>query len=141
MISYPQHRGLLPLALLASLGGNLFLGGFILGGPRHHGPPDPERFVERLAATLPEADAAMLRRALADNRDALVADRERHRDMPRKIEAALLAEPFDPQALARVFAETDAQEQPARRRMQQALIEVAAALSPEGRRRMAAFRP
>lgn len=142
-MSFSLRRHWMPAALLASLGANLFLGGFLLGQPHRPppGPPDPQRFVERLASTLPEADAAVVRRIMAANRDALVADRERRFDMPRRIAAALKAEPFDPQALSQLFAEDDRQDRAVRLRIQAAIIEVAAAISPEGRKRMAEFRP
>ncbi|WP_448192413.1 periplasmic heavy metal sensor [Azospirillum sp. sgz301742] len=140
-----RPRRWMPIALIVSLATNMFLGGLILShagrrGPPH-GPPGPERFIEHLAATLPPDDGALLRRALEANRDTLNAEHALHESMPQKIRAALLAEPFDPAALVSVFTDNDTRERDLRQRMQRALADAAAAMSPEGRRQMAEFRP
>lgn len=141
----PPLRRWMPIALIVSLAANMFLGGLMLShfgrrGPPP-GPPGPERFIEHMASTLPPADAALLRRALDDNRDTLAAERRVREGVPDRIRAALLAEPFDPKALVAVYTDTDQRERELRERVQAALANAAAAMSPEGRRRMAEFRP
>lgn len=136
------RRRWMPVALIGSLGLNLFLGGFLLARPHHHGgPPSPEHFVERMAATLPDADAAILRRSVANHRDDLAADHKRREEFPQRIQTILSAEPFDPKALAALFAEHDRAEQDSRETLQKALIEATTAMSAEGRHRLANFRP
>lgn len=140
-----RPRRWMPIALIVSLAANMFLGGLILShlgrfGPPP-GPPGPERFIEHLAATLPPDDAALLRRALDANRDTLAAEHRLRETMPERIRTALLAEPFDAGALVAVFTDNDGRERELRQRVQRALADAAAAMSPEGRRRMAEFRP
>lgn len=136
------------IVLLLSLGANMFLGGFLLGHrpppfgpPPGGGPPDPAHMVERVAARLSPDDAAILRRALDANRDLFEEERRRRREFPDRLRAALKAEPFDPKALLRIFEENDREEAQSRGRIAAALVASVAAMSPEGRRRMADFRP
>ncbi|WP_448205249.1 periplasmic heavy metal sensor [Azospirillum sp. sgz302134] len=138
----PIGRRLMPIALLGSVGLNLFLGGFLLGRPHHHGgPPPPERFIERVAETLPDADAAILRRAMAEHREDFGRDHARRDDFIRQVQALLSAEPFDPKAMQSLFAAHDRAEQDFRDRLQKDLIAAATEMSPEGRHRLATFRP
>lgn len=149
MISLFRNRWPM-IVLLLSLGANMFLGGFLLGhrpppfGPPPPGggpPPDPARMVERVASLLPPEDAAILRRALDANRDLFEEERRRRRDFPNRLRTSLKAEPFDPKALLRIFEENDRDEAQTRGRIAAALVAAAAAMSPEGRSRMADFRP
>lgn len=138
----------LAAALLASVGGNVFLGGYLAGrgaffGPPGHygGPPGPpmrpDEFFERLAERLPPADAAILRRFAADNRGAFDRDDAHRRDFPQQLRAALTAEPFDPVAFEKLLADHDAAIQQAHALLRQRLAAAAAALSPEARRVLA----
>lgn len=138
------------IVLLLSLGANMFLGGFILGHrpppfgpppPPGGPPPDPARMVERVASQLAPEDAAILRRALNANRSLFEDELRRRHEFPNRLRAALKAEPFDPKALLAVFEENDREEAQLRERIAAALVGAAAAMSPEGRRRMAEFRP
>jgi Predicted integral membrane protein len=141
-MTIPMRRRWMPIALLGSVGLNLFLGGFLLGHrPHGHPPPPPERFVERVASVLPDADAAILRRALEDNRGDMDAEHQRRKTFPREIQAVLAKDPFDPEALAALFATHDKAEQQSRQRLQKALITAVGAMSPEGRHRLATLRP
>ncbi|MCW2235745.1 periplasmic heavy metal sensor [Azospirillum canadense] len=137
------RRRWMPIALVGSLGLNLFLGGFVLARHHHPGgpPPPPDRFIEHMASTLPDADAAILRRALADHREALAADHRRRDAFPHQLQAAIAAEPFDPKALASLFADHDRAEMQSRETLQQAVIAAVSAMSAEGRHRLANFRP
>lgn len=141
----PTRSRWLFLALLASLGANMFLAGYLLGarppfGPPP-GPPNPLRLLEHMAEQLPPDDASLLRAAVESNRPELDELGRRHREFPDRVRAVLRADPFDPQALARLFEEQDRREAQVRERFQSVLIKVAAAMSPEGRRRIAGFRP
>ncbi len=136
----------MPVALMLSLAVNFFFAGLAVSHvgrppPPPHGPPGPEGFLLRLAETLPSEDAAILHRALDANRATIRAERDVRDSFPQRLRAALLTEPFDPQALMAVFETTDQQERALRQRVQASLAEAAAAMSPEGRRRMAEFRP
>lgn len=140
------RRRWMPVALLASLGINMFLVGFLSGrrpppwlppGP----PPGPERLIEEISAVLPPDDAALLRRTLDANRDRMAADRNRRMAFRDRVEDALRAEPFDPAALEAVFDEEDERERQSWAGFRKILIETAGAMSAEGRRRMAMFRP
>lgn len=144
----PQLPRWLVLALLASLGGNVFLGGYLAGRSGGGGPPGgpgfppgppprPDQFIERMAERLPAADAAVLRRFAEENRDAFVRDDARRREFPQRLRAALLAEPFDAAVFERVLAEHDAAEQQAHGVLRGRLAAAAAALSPEARRTLA----
>lgn len=138
----------LAVALLASVGGNVFLGGYLAGrgafsGPPglHGGPPGPpmrpDEFFERLAERLPAADAAILRRFAAENRDAFERDDAQRRDFPRRLRAALTAEPFDAAAFEKLLADHDAAIQQAHAVLRQRIAAAAASLSPEARRVLA----
>lgn len=138
-----DRPGWLVLALLSSLGGNVFLGGFVLGrGDGRHGPPPPpEHMLERLAERLSPADAAVLRGVINAGRGQFDADMARRRGFHDKLRAALTAEPFDPAAFEKMLADHDDGEYAAHQHMRRAMVAAAAALSPEGRRAMADMRP
>lgn len=136
------------VALVASLGFNLFLAGMILGrvggGPFFNGhppPPSPDGFIERIADRLPPADAEIVRKAMSTHRESMDQDMERRRRFGDRVRQALMAEPFDADALGTVIAEEDAAEQESRLRFTKSLVGIARALSPEGRRQLATFRP
>jgi hypothetical protein len=139
-----SSRRWLLITLILSLGGNMFLGGMLVSRilPRTPpDPPDPKRFVERLAATLSPADAEILGQHLSFDRDAVLAEPPMRDDLPGKIAIALRTEPFDPQALDQLIANHERQAQLFNEHMRKGLIAAASAMSPEGRRKMAAFRP
>lgn len=136
----------MPIALMLSMAVNMFFAGLAVSHigrppPPPHGPPGPEGFFQRLAETLPAEDAAILRQAIDANRSTMQAEHEVRESFPQRIRTALLTQPFDPKALMAVFEETDGRERALRQRVVSALVDAAAAMSPEGRRRMAEFRP
>ncbi len=130
------------MALIASLGVNMLLGGFILRQElMHGGPPSLDSFVERMASGLPDDDAVILRRAFQENHDGL-AEHDRWRGgFHDRIGAALLAEPFDPARLSAVFVEMDRHDEAMHGLMQRSLIKAASEMSAAGRRQMAKFKP
>lgn len=136
-----RSRSWLVLALIVSLGGNMLMGGYLWRQFSHHGPPDLDHFVNGMAADLPAADAAILRAAFAEHREELRepdGDRDAFHD---RIGQLLQAEPFSPEALAGFFAEQREGHHARIRLMEETIVKAAAAMSPEGRHRMARFRP
>lgn len=135
-------RFLLPVSLFL----NVFLGvavavHFLGTPPRPPGPPTPAAIMEEMAATLPPADAAVLREAFA----AKVADMESAdavlRRMPDRVAEGLARPDFDAGQLREVFAAG----RDARARMdaaiEAALVQAAGRMSPEGRRRLSEWKP
>jgi len=97
--------------------------------------------IERLADSLPHADADKLRaefRSRQSNIEAAVAS---YRQAQRAVREALRAEPFDPAALRAAMAEARS----ARSRLDEALQDVIATagamMTPEGRRSLADWTP
>jgi hypothetical protein len=116
--------------LMLSLAANVFFG-VMVGSQAFRGPkgppPRPERILEEMAATLPSADAAILP-------DAPFRQHERFRQ-------ALLAEPFDVEEFRRINDEFHARRERMGRIIDAVLSEAVPKISPEGRRRLAEFRP
>jgi uncharacterized membrane protein len=141
MIAFLRRRWM-PVALVASLGINMFLVGFLVG---NHGgppppPPDPQRIVDRAIEMLPPQDADVLR-AVWDRLRPSMPPGPPLRDFPLRVKAILLREPFDPDALSRLFEEQERLEKKRRALLLTGLIEAATAMSPEGRKRLAELRP
>ena len=135
-------RWLLP----ASFALNVFLGAALLvhalrpdfGPPPP--PPPPGKLVEKIAATLPPADAEILRQAFAT-----LPEREGRPRGPeefhRRLREALLAPNFDAEALRHSLAEGRAERDRFDLALEHALITAATAMSVEGRRKLADWRP
>ncbi len=135
-------RPWLKITLVASLAGNLFLGGVLVGGGLRppmkppFGPLNGER-LERIIATLPPTDQAILRAAL-DGPDQRVRRNFASIDSLRQRSAEILrTEPFDPAALRVVFEEMDQQMQTVGRSLLADFVTAAEKLSPEGRKVLA----
>ena len=131
-------------ALLLSLAVNLFLGGMFLSRlPSHHqggSEPKVERIIERMAATLPEADGRTLREVYRVHQadfEQLVAELQRSRDEVRRV---LTTDPFDQAALQTAFAQQRQRRQAIHEAIHGMLVEGAPRLSPEGRRKLADWR-
>ena len=147
-MNLPQTPRWLALALLASIGGNVFLGGYLAGRSSGFGPPGgpgfppgppprPDLFIERMADRLPAPDAAILRRFADENREIFSRDDGRRRDFLDRLRVALTADPFDPAAFERLLAEHDDAEQQTHALLRGRLAAAAAALSSEARRVLA----
>lgn len=109
-------RGSSRWLLLGSLALNLFFLGAVLAMAIRAPAPsywDRDVFVrvERLAATLPGADADLVRGAMNANHAAIAAAQTRYRDAREHVHAVLRQEPFDPAALRAAMAETRAARQ------------------------------
>lgn len=132
------------VALLASVGLNLFFAGMMLSRPSHPygppGPPDPERFVADLTRGMAEADAAIVRAAFKAHEPVIRNLRDRG-GARRRISDAIAAEPFDAAALGRVMEEVDAERDARDTEFRRMILEAVTKLSPEGRRQIARFEP
>ncbi len=130
-------------ALLLSVAINLFLGGMLVSRLRpHQGGAEPriERIIERMAASLPDADARTLRQVYGTHQvqfDQAVADLQRSRDEVRN---AMGANPFDQQALQSAFARQRQRRQAVHEAIHGVLTEAASQLSPEGRHKLGEWR-
>ncbi|MDA8232265.1 MAG: periplasmic heavy metal sensor [Magnetospirillum sp.] len=132
------HRWLLP----ASLALNAFLGALLIV-PGDDPPPrrDLAHMAEEMAAALPPADAAILRGAVARQAGAMARARAGMRAFPEGVRAALEAPVFQPDALRQALASGREARDAFDDAMAAALVEAVGAMSPEGRRRLAAWRP
>ncbi len=137
-----KHSALLPWITALSLAGNVFLGVVLYQrGPFHGhrpppGPPDPQHIVEHMTQDLPPADADIIRAAFA----ARTADFEALRNHPHfaeQIRQALLAEPFDKQALRQAIEAGISDHLAFERVMEDTMVDALAAMSPQGRRKFA----
>lgn len=133
-------------ALLVSLALNVFLisaGAAIVA--RHYWAPNPTATIdrsaggriERIAATLPTADAEILRGAFRTRQAAVQAAQDAYRGAQERVSAALRGNPFDTDALRAAMGETRAARQVFDRSLQDVLAEAAAKMSPAARDRLA----
>lgn len=133
--------------LLASLALNLFFIGvaiaMLIRGPAPSPTWDRNVFVrvERIAATLPPADADVLRGIINGNRQALDTAQTEFRTAQDQIRAALRAEPFNPQAMRSAMSRTRMARQAFDQILQGAFADAAAKMSPAGREALAAWPP
>lgn len=134
----PRSKWLI-LALVLSLSANLAMGGFLagratsdLGGPRLL---DPNLRVSRLMLQqLPEDRREALRPIIREQLQSIRPSVGGIRRAQREIEAALTAEPFDPQALAQALAAFRTHLNQSQETSHAAFIGLATSLSPAERR-------
>jgi uncharacterized membrane protein len=131
--------------LVLSLAANLFFAGLFV--TRHaFGPPrGPDsmlaRLIGELGAHLSDPDRATLQRVF-DAHQAEIKQRSAQAMQSRAgIRAAMVAEPFDPAALTAAVDEASARDQAMRRAIEHMLLEAATQVSPDGRGKLAAWRP
>ena len=134
------------IALFLSLALNLLLGGAIathlLRAPAP--PPTGERWrilAEGTAATMNEPDAGKFKAVLAAQTPGLEAGAAEVRKAREAVRQALRAEPFNPAALEQAMAEASARRLEMQKRYQAMIATAAAQVSPEGRTRIADWRP
>lgn len=118
------------------------------GGPR--GPDGPDRpgkphgplaMVERMAESLPPADAAILREAVASRSEAMQAADKEMRSFPDRLRDALDNEPFQIDVLKSVFTEGRAARMAMEDALSTSIVEATQRMSAEGRHRLADWRP
>jgi uncharacterized membrane protein len=141
------------IILLASLAFNLFfLGAVGAIAVRHYSrhPPGvvvlaPSRTaaerIDRLAATLPFADAEKLRSEFRANQAALETAHADYRKAQETIRTALRAEPFDVDALRSAMAQARAAKQSLDVALQEVVAAAAAQMSPAGRVKLSEWSP
>lgn len=130
--------------LLASLAANVFLG-VVVGihlsrGPKGP-PPRPERILDEMADILPAEDARILRAAMEAHRNDFIEPRDEPRRHHEQMRQALVAEPFDVEAFRRATSDFRAKRERMGAHIDDVLIDALPKISPEGRKRLAEFRP
>jgi uncharacterized membrane protein len=132
--------------LLGSLALNLFFVGVALAiAIRAPGPPprwDPDVFVrvERLAATLPPADADIMRGAFQTNHDAIERAQTKYHAARDHIHETLREDPFKIDELRAAMAETRTARQDYDQVIQGVFAGIAAKISSAGRHAVANWR-
>ena len=139
-------RGSSRWLLLGSLALNLFFLGAVLAMVIRAPVPsywDRDVFVrvERLAATLPGADADLVRGAMNANHAAIDAAQARYHDAREQVHAVLRQEPFDPAALRAAMAETRAARQAYDQVIHGLFASAATQMSAAGRHALADWPP
>ncbi len=147
----------LMLALLISVGANMFMGGLLAGRYAHSGPepaplagpgplpPGPPGqpdgplagAIRRIAATLPDDQRAVFEQAFVSRRRDIAQASFALRDARLRLRDALTAEPFDRARVDQGFAELRRRNDELQRVLHDAATEGAATLPVEARRRIA----
>jgi uncharacterized membrane protein len=132
------QRWLLPISLAL----NIFLGAAMLthlfhGRPGPMPPPNAAVILDDMARVLSPADAQILRQSLAPGLAEMDKAHRLERTLPQRLQQILGREPFDAQAFRRELEQAQA----ARGIIDSALPDALSRLSPEGRQRLADWRP
>jgi len=129
--------------LTASLALNVFLGTVlvVVYNPHHPPPPGIAQIAERIAETLPPADAVILREIVAVRAPAIESGNRMMRGFPDRVRAVLGKENFDPEALRPLFSDFVAVHQQMDEALAALVIEAASRMSPEGRAALSRWRP
>jgi len=136
-------RWLLP----ASLSMNIFLAVTVAAHMQSHGfrpppsQPSPARMIEEIAATLPSADAEILRQVFIRHADQIESAHHVRRALHDAVREALSAPTFDPNALRAAFAEGRRGRATMDDALESAIIEVASQMSVAGRRKLGDWTP
>jgi uncharacterized membrane protein len=139
-------RGFSRWLLLGSLALNLFFVGVAVAmAIRAPAPPTWDRNVfvrvERLAATLPPADADELRGEINANRQTLETAQTQYHTAQDQIRQSLRHEPFDVEAMRAAMAKSRAARQNFDQILQGVFAVAAAKMSPAGRHALADWPP
>lgn len=139
-------RGSSRWLLLGSLALNLFFVGVAVAMAVRAPAPsywDRNVFVrvERLAATLPPADADILRGQIDTNRAAIADAQTSYHTAQDHIHEVLRQEPFDAEAMRAAMAKTRAARQAFDQTIQGVFAGIAATISPAGRQVLANWPP
>ena len=139
-------RGSSRWLLLVSLALNLFFVGVAVAMAVRAPPPrawDRNVFVrvDHIAATLPQADAAVLRAQIQSAHDAIETSQRDYRASQDAIRETLRQDPFDAAAMREAMAKTRAARQNFDRIIQGAFATAAAEMSTAGRHALADWPP
>lgn len=143
-VDKPPSRGL-RYGLIISLAVNVaFIGCAIAMVLHHHlGPPPPpaggkaERFISRLAETLPAPDAEKMRSALESKQPDLKRDETEMRAARERADELLRADPFDAAAFAAAIEDFRTARRKYETVLQESFQTGVATISPEARRKLA----
>ncbi|HXZ47190.1 MAG TPA: periplasmic heavy metal sensor [Pseudolabrys sp.] len=132
--------------LLGSLALNLFFVGVAVAMAIRAPAPsywDPNVFVrvERLAATLPAADAAILRGEINANHATIEDAQTKYHSARARIHDLLRQEPFDVEAMRAAMAQTRAARLTFDQTIQRVFADISAKISPAGRRALSNWPP
>ena len=132
--------------LLGSLALNLFFIGVALAMVIRAPAPsywDPNVFVrvERLAKTLPPADADILRRQISANHAAINEAQTKYHSARQHIHDVLRQEPFDVESMRAATAQTRAARLNFDQTIQGVFADIAAEITPAGRQALANWPP
>ncbi len=141
-----MERGSPRWLLLSSLALNLFFVGVAIAMAIRAPAPsywDRNVFVrvERLAATLPPADADILRSRISANRPAIEETQNSYHTAQDGIHEVLRQEPFDVEAMRAAMANTRMARQAFDQTIQGVFAGIAASMSPAGRQALANWPP
>jgi uncharacterized membrane protein len=150
----PRRRPWLLIALVASIGLNLFLGSWMLGRwfsgphmPRHvammgeRGADAPGRStMQRMTASIPPEHRAAFEAVMARHRDRIAEAASQSREARAQIRDAIVKEPFDRAALDSAFETLRMRNAALQSATQAAIGEAAASLPPDARRQLADWR-
>ncbi|HEX5210687.1 MAG TPA: periplasmic heavy metal sensor [Pseudolabrys sp.] len=139
-------RGSSRWLLLGSLALNLFFVGVAVAmAVRAPAPPAWDRNVfvrvEHIADTLPPSDADLLRGRITANRQLIDEAQTKYHSAQDAIHVALRQEPFDVNAMRAAMAQTRAARQAFDQVIQGVFANVAAQMSPAGRKALADWPP
>ena len=140
--TFSSARGGPRWLLLGSLALNLFFVGiavamFIRGPAPRHWDRNVFVRVERLANTLPQADAQILRSAMNANHDAITKAQDAYRNARDDIRATLRQDPFKVEAMRAAVAKASATRQTYDQVIRGLFTDAAAKMSPAGRHALA----
>ncbi|HEX2116861.1 MAG TPA: periplasmic heavy metal sensor [Alphaproteobacteria bacterium] len=148
----PKRRPWILIALIGSLGLNLFLGGLMVGrwvsGPPHRHVAmaervpggEPGRFLNRMASSLPPEHRPVFEGVISKHQDRVAELANQARAAREQVRDVLGKEPFDRAALDRAFETVRARNMALQSEVQMAIAEAAAGLPPEARQRLADWR-
>ena len=139
-------RGSARWLLLGSLALNLFFVGIALAMIIRAPAPsywDPNVFVrvERLAATLPPADAEILRRQITANHAAIEDTQAKFHSARQYVHEVLRQEPFDAEAMRTAMTKTRTARLTSDQTIQGIFATIATKISPAGRQALANWPP
>ena len=109
--------------------------------PVSHMTRGAEQRLDRIATSLPESDAQIMRRAIRADAAKVVAAQASLRLSQEDVRSSLRAEPFDPAAVRAAMAETNAARDNYYEVLHNVIASAAAKMSPIGRSKLADWPP
>lgn len=139
----PRRRWLLPTALVVSVAANLFLGSILVGQFTHQRTQSELGVFQsfrRFTETMPKETREIVRESFVARRADMRKQRGELREARAAVRAALGADPYDRKAAEGAFERLRQANEALSQSAQEALIEAAAKLPPDQRRRIAEVR-